>query len=152
MLNNKEPFLFFASIPPYTKLVPFGIMESNYQIDSNYQIPKKSKKRQQILKLWPGECLGEVRTPRVSWIYSAQTWYHQKLQEKIQTKPLCMGWYWIYAVGNLGITNNYRSCPKLNKKIGVCGGIGQNNFKQIKKQQTLGVYIGFQRLKFSKKH
>ena len=23
MLNNKEPFLFFASIPPYTKLVPF---------------------------------------------------------------------------------------------------------------------------------
>ena len=42
MLNNKEPFLFFASIPPYTKLVPFGIMESNYQI------PKESKKRQQI--------------------------------------------------------------------------------------------------------
>ena len=39
MLNNKEPFLFFASIPPYTKLVPFGIM------DSNCQNPKKCKKK-----------------------------------------------------------------------------------------------------------
>ena len=27
MLNNKEPFLFFASIPPYTKLViPIGFV------------------------------------------------------------------------------------------------------------------------------
>ena len=43
MLNNKEPFLFFASIPPYTKLVQFGIM------DSNCQNPKKCKKNKKSL-------------------------------------------------------------------------------------------------------
>ena len=40
MLNNKEPFLFFASIPPYTKLV---ILIGLAKLPPNDQIQKNVK-------------------------------------------------------------------------------------------------------------